>query len=101
MIGYYDTDHSLQMTYEGPKTLPDAVQADLENEVFAHDTEVNLTEAGHALQVVHKGQQIGQQRQEDAQNDGGQEAGQEAADNWEIGNCSQAWYALQPAHLRL
>lgn len=36
--------------------------ADLEDEELAHDPKVDLAEAGHALQVVHEGQQVGQQR---------------------------------------
>ena len=53
----------------------------LENEELAHDTKVDLAEAGHALQVVHEGQQVGQKGQEDAQDDRGQEAGEQAADD--------------------
>ena len=41
----------------------------LEDEVFAHDSKVNLTKAGHALHMAHEGQQVWEQGQEDPEDD--------------------------------
>ena len=71
----------------------------LENEELAHDTKIDLTEAGHALQVVHESQQVGQEGQEDSQDDRGQETGEETADDGQVGKCPQSRCALYPAHL--
>ena len=61
-----------EVTYEEAQQLPykrGTVRTYLEDEILAHDSKVNLTEAGHALHMAHEGQQVWEQGQEDPEDD--------------------------------